>query len=136
MRWAASLLAFAALLAGCASVRHHAAILLSPPTARPTAGDYNTIKTAAGARAQALYVERDWRRKAGAAFYALETLMSVHRLTPGRCATYVAGLYGELRDLLDAYPGENWRPLILTVRHDPSPQTACQRPTPALQGAA
>jgi hypothetical protein len=94
----------------------------------PSAGDYQTIKIAAAVRDHALFHESDWRRKSYAAQLALTTLMTV-RLAAGPCATFVTGVYGNLRDLLDAYPGEDWRPLYAVVRQEPPLSLVCQRPT-------
>ena len=58
---------------------------------------------------------------------AARTLLTV-RIAAGPCATYVTQLYGNLRDLMDAYPGENWRPLIRLVPRQPSLAHACRNP--------
>jgi hypothetical protein len=113
-----------------------------PPTGRPqhvalspwaTAADYGTIKTAVAVRDDALLHERDWRRKSFAASLAARTLLTV-RIGSGTCAAYVTELYGNLRDLMDAYPGEDWRPLVRLVRHERSPIRACKQPRDKLIG--
>jgi hypothetical protein len=93
----------------------------------PSAADYGTIRTAVAVRDRALFHERDWRRKAFAASLALRTLMTV-RLAAGPCADYVTELYGNLRDLMDAYKGEDWQPLVRLVRHQTSIGRACRQP--------
>ena len=93
----------------------------------PSAADYGTIKTAVATRDDALLHERDWRRKSFAASLAARTLLTV-RIGAGTCAAYVTELYGNLRDLMDAYPGEDWRPLVRLVRHEPSFVRVCEQP--------
>jgi hypothetical protein len=93
----------------------------------PSAADYQTIKTAIAVRNDALIREPDWRRKSFAALLAARTLLTV-RIAEGRCAAYVTELYGNLRDLMDAYPGEDWRPLIRLVRREPPLTEACRQP--------
>jgi hypothetical protein len=97
------------------------------PRPWPSAADYGTINTAVAVRDGALFHERDWRRKAFAASLAARTLLTV-RLAPGTCAAYVTELYGSLRDLMDAYPGEDWTPAVRLVRHQPSLAHACKQP--------
>ncbi|MBV9425899.1 MAG: hypothetical protein JOZ98_23530 [Solirubrobacterales bacterium] len=93
----------------------------------PSAADYQTIKTAVAVRNEALFHERDWRRKSFAALLAARTVLTV-RIAAGRCAAYVTELYGNLRDLMDAYPGEDWLPLIRVVRREPPLAEACRQP--------
>lgn len=96
----------------------------------PSGADYQTIKIALAVRDAALFHERDWRRKSFSASLAMRTLMSV-RLAPGRCAAYVGELYASLHSLMDAYLGEDWRPLVIWSRQQPSLTAACQRPAAA-----
>ena len=116
------LITIAVLAAGCGTLHNPPAggTLHNPPAGAsrsaglgrwPSAADYGTIKTAVAVRDQAPLREKDWRRKAFAALLVARTLLTV-RISAGPCATYVTRLYGNLRDLMDAYPGENWRPLI------------------------
>lgn len=123
------LTAIAALTAGCGTLRNPSTA--SPQALRPgpwpSAADYGTITTAVAVRDQALFHEQDWRRKSFAAMLATRTLLTV-RIAAGPCATYVTQLYGNLRDLMDAYPGENWRPLIRLVHGQPSLAHACRNP--------
>jgi hypothetical protein len=121
--------AVAALAAGCGATS------APPPTPAPPAalspwpspGDYVTIKTAFAARDRALFHESDWRRRSFSAQLAGRTLLTV-RMAPGRCARYVTELYGNLRDLMDAYPGEDWSTLVRFVRRQPSLADACVQP--------
>ena len=114
----------------------------SPPASRPqhaalspwpSAADYGTIRTALAVRDDALLHQRDWRRKSFAASLAARTLLTV-RVAAGTCAAYISELYGSLRDLMDAYPGEDWRPLVRLVRHEPSLARACKHPEDPLIG--
>jgi hypothetical protein len=105
------------------------------PRPWPSAADYGTIKTALAVRDDALFRQRDWRRESFAASLAARTLLTV-RIGPGTCAAYVAELFGSLRDLMDAYPGEDWRPLVRLVRHEPTLARACKPPEDPLSGAS
>jgi len=93
----------------------------------PSAADNATIKPAVSVRADAVFHESDWRRKAFAASLAARTLLTV-RVAPGPCAEYVTELYGTLRDLMDAYAGENWRPLVRLVFRQPPLASVCLGP--------
>jgi hypothetical protein len=123
------LITIAALAAGCGTL-HNPPTVASRPAGLgpwPSAADYGTIKIAVAVRDHALFHEKDWRRKAFAATLAARTLLTV-RISAGPCATFVTQLFGNLRDLMDAHPGENWRPLIRLVRHQPSIGMACRQP--------
>lgn len=147
------LVAAAALVAGCAGERSNprtgasagassstttpgAGQALSsakaPPTPWPSAADYMTIKVAVGVRDRALFQATDWRTKSLSASLALRTLMTV-RMAPGRCAAFVTFLYGNLLDLHEAYPGEDWRPLIRLVRRHPTLKSSCAQPADRAQ---
>jgi hypothetical protein len=122
------LIAFA-LAGGCGATTHHASAGLPPRpplSPWPSRADYATIKTAVGVRDHVLLRRTDWREKAYAAFLGLRTLLTVH-MAAGSCATYVTELYGNLLDLRDAYPAEDWRPLVRFVRRQPSLAAACRR---------
>lgn len=92
----------------------------------PTVADYNTLRSARVQVRQAL-AEHDWRRQQFAAYLGLTVLMSMHRLKPGRCAEFIGRTYDELLSLHDNYPGEDWTPLVATVRRDP-PVGICRAP--------
>jgi hypothetical protein len=129
------LIALAALAGGCGTTMHRPSdrpARAAPPTAWPSAADYGTIKIAVAVRDDALLHEPDWRRKSFAASLALRTLLTM-RIAAGPCASYVTQLYGNLRDLMDAYPREDWHPLVRLVRHEPSLAASCrERPPPRL----
>jgi len=134
---AVTLAAALAACGGSARVSHHAVAHAPPPPPeqQPSADDYSTIKIASGLRDDALFRRHDWRVKSYAATLALRTLLTV-RLAAGPCATYVAELYGNLRDLADAYRGEDWRPLVRVVRQQPRFKDACASPNgPKLRPA-
>jgi hypothetical protein len=127
-----TLAALSVLVGGCGGLKDQPSATNPQPAPRtpwPSAGDYQTIRIARAARDEALFRERDWRRKAYAASLAARTLLTVH-MAAGRCAEYVTELYGNLRDLMDAYPGEDWSPLVRLVRREPSFARACHRPHP------
>jgi hypothetical protein len=131
----AMLIALVALAAGCADKTTNRAATATPPPVPapwPRAADYTTIKSAIAARNDALFRWRDWRKRSFAATLAAQTLLTV-RIAPGTCAAYVTELYGSLRDLMEAYPGEDWRPLVRLVRRQPALATVCRPPvtTPA-----
>jgi hypothetical protein len=125
-------LALAALVVACGgsgpakrpAITHTSA---PPPEQQPNAGDYSTIRIASGLRDEALFRHHDWRVKSYTATLALRTLLTV-RLAAGPCATYVTELYGNLRDLADAYNGEDWRPLVRVVRRQPKFKDSCASP--------
>lgn len=126
----ALLLALAVIAGGCGTVAQRPAPTAPQPVALlpwPSPSDYTTIKVAVAARDRALFHETDWRRKSFAASLAAQTLLTV-RMVPGACADYVTELYGTLRDMMDAYAGENWRPLVRLVRRQPSPASVCLAP--------
>jgi hypothetical protein len=124
---ALALITFAVLVSGCGTTRTATldSVQTVEPGPWPSAADYGTIRTAVAVRDEALFRERDWRRRAGVATLAAQTLLTV-RVTPGPCAAYVGELYGNLRDLMDAYAGEDWRPLIRLVHGQPSLARACR----------
>ena len=83
------------------------------------------------ARSQALRLPA-WNEKAYTADLALRTLTTLAgQIRAGRCASFVAHVYDELTDLRQAYAGEDWRPMIAVVAHDPSVASQC-RPAPLL----
>jgi hypothetical protein len=96
----------------------------TPPTPWPSDADYMTIKVAVGVRDRALFERTDWRTKSLSASLALRRLLTV-RMAPGQCAAFVTFLYGNLLDLHEAYPGEDWRPLIRLVRRHATLKSSC-----------
>jgi hypothetical protein len=132
------LIVLAVIAGGCGTVaERHPAPAASQPVVLmpwPSPADYTTIKVAVSVRDRALFDETDWRRKSFAASLAAQTLLTVH-VAPGSCADYVTELYGTLRDMMDAYAGENWRPLLQIVRRQPPVASACLAPTERLAGS-
>jgi hypothetical protein len=132
------LVPLAALAGGCGALTHVPGAGITQPvviTAWPSPGDYTTIKTAVAARDDALFRQTDWRRRAFTASLASQTLLTV-RIKAGSCFAFVGQLYANLRDLMDAYPGEDWRPLARLVRRQPSVATACLPPRSHLTAVA
>jgi hypothetical protein len=127
MRWVPLIVLIVLAMAWSAAGVTASAAGGAPPNRWPSAADYQTIKTAAAVRDQILFEVRNWRQKAYAAQLGLQTLLTV-RVKAGSCAAFVAELAGNLEDLANAYQGENWGPLIRTVRHEPSVAHACKRP--------
>jgi hypothetical protein len=122
-------------VAGCGSARRGArtdvqSLLIpatpAPPSRWPADGDYQAIAVAAHVRLDALRL--GWRQKQYAAYLALFTLETLHPMLPGPCATFAAHIYAELLDLHAAYQGEDWRPMVAVVRHDPSVASVCKPP--------
>ena len=113
------LIVLAMVAGGCGTLAQRPAPGVPGPVALlpwPSPSDYTTIKIAVAVRDRVLFHETDWRRKSFAASLAAQTLLTV-RVAPGACADYVSELYGTLRDMMDAYAGEHWRPLVRLVRH-------------------
>jgi hypothetical protein len=129
----------AVIACGCGTVAEHHPTPAAPQPAVllpwPSPSDYTTIKIAVAVRDRVLLHETDWRRKSFGASLAAQTLVTV-RVAPGPCADYVAELYGTLRDVMDAYAGENWRPLVRVVRRQPSLARVCLAPRDHLTASA
>jgi hypothetical protein len=124
-------------LSACGQQHSNPAAAPAPPTVPgkyPTLADYNTLRSARAMVNQALFVERDWRRQAFAAYLGLNVMMTMHPLQPGPCFDFVSRTYNELLSLHDNYRGEDWGPLVAMVRRDP-PVTVC-RATPPLKLSA
>jgi hypothetical protein len=124
------------LAAGCASrepiVVNRPAVPDPPASSSasrwPDDADYNAIAIATRVRDQALRLTA-WNEKAYAAQLGMSTLVTLeHTMRPGRCATFVAHLYDELMDLNQAYPREDWRPMVRVVAHGPSVASRCAPP--------
>ncbi len=135
MTWAVTVVLGVALL-GCGAgrtaggSRSSESVLATPPqppSQWPSPEDYQAIAVAARVRSDALY-RLDWRQKQYAAFLALDTLRDLHVMLPGPCATFAVHIYAELLDLHSAYRGEDWRPMVAIVRHDPDVAQVCKPP--------
>jgi hypothetical protein len=70
---------------------------------------------------------RTARFRAFAGFLGLSELATVNPPAPGPCRVAVTYLTNNLRDLEDAYPGENWAPLRRLVATEPSIQACAPR---------
>lgn len=128
VRWLILVLAVLTLTAvgGCGSqTRSPSSAVPTPLSQWPSDADYATLASARATVRQAL-TERDWRRKAGAAYYGLLAMMTLHAMEPGPCASLVTHTYAELMDLRDAYRGEDWSPMVAVVRSDPSLASRCR----------
>jgi hypothetical protein len=108
-----------------------AAVLIGSPAAlpasasaaaptRPNKADWHKIQSAARLRKMALARHRTARFRSFAATLGLGQLASIHPLAPGRCLTAATDLFNNLRDLENAFPGENWDPLRRAVAKEPS----------------
>ena len=100
---------------------------LSGPPNRPNKADWQKIKAAAHTRDLALARHRTARFRAFAGYLGLAELESIRPLGKGPCLTAVTYLRNNLRDLENAFPGENWDPLRRAVAREPSIQ-ACAPP--------
>ncbi len=131
-RFLALPLCLLAIACGAAPQNHHT-VSSDPAQSRsqwPDQANYNTIVVASNVRDQALHL-RAWDQKAYAAELGLDTLVTLeHTMFPGRCASFVAHLYAELMDLHDAYPGENWHPMLVVVSRDPTVASQCRPKRP------
>jgi hypothetical protein len=131
-----SVLLLCALAAGCASQDSGGVIRPALGDSSTTAGalrwpgkaDYNAIAVAVKVRNQALRLTAS-NQKAHAAQLGMTTLVPLeHTMATGPCAAFVAHIYDELMDLNQAYPGEDWRPMVRVVAHDPSVVSQCASP--------
>jgi hypothetical protein len=94
---------------------------------RPDNADWQKIEAAARLRNIGLAPHRTARFRAFAGYMGLTELREVGPLAPGPCRRALAYLYGNLLDLQDAHPGENWTPLRRVVAREPSIR-ACAPP--------
>jgi hypothetical protein len=65
--------------------------------------------------------------RAFAGYLGLNELATIHPLAPGRCREALRYLYGNLLDLANAQPGENWEPLRRFVAMEPSIRVCAPR---------
>ena len=91
----------------------------SLPT-RPDQADWEQIQAAARMRRLGLARHRTAHFRSYAGFLGLSELATIQPLGPGRCREALRYLYGNLLDLRDAQPGENWTPLRRLVATEPS----------------
>lgn len=97
---------------------------------RPDKADWVKIKTAAALRNEGMARHRTAHFRVFAGSLGLSELATIHPLAPGPCATALTYLYGNLLDLRNAEPGENFAPLRRFVAREPSIR-ACAPPRPA-----
>lgn len=98
----------------------------SLPT-RPSRADWEKIQAAARMRRLGLARHRTAHFRAYAGFLGLSELATIHPLAAGRCREALRYLYGNLLDLRDAEPGENWTPLRRLVATEPSIRACAPR---------
>jgi hypothetical protein len=94
---------------------------------RPDRTDWEAIKAAARVRNLGLARHRTAHFRALAGYMGLNELATIHPLAPGRCEEAVRALYGNLLDLANAHPGENWEPLRRFVAKEPSIRACAPR---------
>lgn len=99
----------------------------APRRARPDRADWQTITDAAHNRNLGLERHRTAHFRAFAGELGLNELSTVQPLAPGRCRAAVRALYGNLLDLANAHPGENWEPLRRFVAKEPSIRACAPR---------
>lgn len=94
---------------------------------RPDHADWEKIETAAQLRRMGLARHRTAHFRALAGTFGLNELAMIHPLAPGPCRTALTYLYGNLLDLQNAAPGENWTPLRRLVAREPSIRACAPR---------
>ena len=94
---------------------------------RPDHADWEQIKAAARTRNVGLAPHRTARFRSYAGSLGLTDLSTIHPLAPGPCQRALTYLYGNLLDLRDAQPGENWAPLRRFVATEPSIRACAPR---------
>ena len=94
---------------------------------RPDKADWGKIQAAAKLRNIGLAPHRTAHFRAFAGFMGLNQLRGIRPLAPGPCRRALTYLYGNLLDLQDAHPGENWTPLRRLVAREPSIRACAPR---------
>jgi len=97
------------------------------PGARPDHADWQKIEAAARFRRIGLAPHRTAHFRAYAGSLGLSELETIQPIGPGRCRRALTYLYGNLLDLQDAQPGENWTPLRRLVAREPSIRACAPR---------
>jgi hypothetical protein len=95
---------------------------------RPDRADWESIKAAARLRDLGLAAHRTAHFRSFAGSLGLSQLATIQPLAPGHCRLALRYLYGNLLDLKDAQPGENWTPLRRLVAREPSIDACAPRP--------
>jgi hypothetical protein len=128
-RWILTATAIAAALIGSSATTASSASASPRPahpphtttgSSRPDTADWEKIKSAARLRDLGLAPHRTAHFRSLAGYLGLSQLEMIQPLAPGRCQTALTYLYGNLLDLRDAQPGENWTPLRQFVANEPS----------------
>jgi hypothetical protein len=96
-------------------------------SSRPDRADWEKIKAAARLRDLGLAPHRTAHFRSFAGFLGLSQLEMIQPVAPGRCQVALRYLYGNLLDLRDAHPGENWTPLRRFVANEPSIRACAPR---------
>jgi hypothetical protein len=96
-------------------------------SSRPDRAGWEKIKAAARLRDLGLAPHRTAHFRSLAGLMGLSQLEMIQPLTPGRCKVALTYLYGNLLDLRDAHPGENWTPLRRFVANEPSIRVCAPR---------
>ncbi|SRR5581483_10680979 len=108
-----------------ASASPHSAALAK----RPDRADWEEVMAAAHMRRIGLARHRTAHFRSYAGELGLSELATIHPLAPGRCREALRYLYGNLLDLENAEPGENWTPLRRLVAREPSIRACAPRRT-------
>lgn len=95
--------------------------------ALPDRADWERIQAAARFRSIGLARHRTAHFRAYAGSLGLSELETIQPLAPGPCREALTYLYGNLLDLQDAQPGENWTPLRRLVAREPSIRACAPR---------
>ena len=104
-------------------------------SSRPDRADWEKIKAAARLRDLGLAPHGTAHFRSFVGFLGLSQLEMIRPLAPGRCEVALTYLYGNLLDLRDAEPGENWAPFRRFVAKEPSIRAcAPRRATTARHG--
>jgi hypothetical protein len=98
-------------------------------SSRPDRAEWEKIKSAARLRDLGLARHRTAHFRSFAGYLGLSQLEAIQPLAPGRCQIALTYLYGNLLDLRDAHPGENWAPLRRFVANEPTIRACAPRRT-------
>ena len=105
----------------------HTATGSAARSSRPDRADWEKIRAAARLRDLGLTPHRTAHFRSFAGYLGLSQLEMIQPLAPGRCQVALRYLYGNLLDLRDAHPGENWTPLRRFVANEPSIRACAPR---------
>lgn len=96
-------------------------------SSHPDRTDWEKIEAAARLRDLGLAPHRTAHFRSFAGYLGLSQLTTIQPLAPGRCQVALRYLYGNLLDLQDAHPGENWARLRRFVANEPSIRACAPR---------